>query len=74
MNSEQCQAVGDYQGCQFFCSYDRSKIEEAEALNNIVEEDLEDEVMMKVTHRVKQLLGSTDYASLTDKQKILTRT
>ena len=50
-----------------FGSYDRNEIEEAEALNNIVEEDLENEVMMKVTHRANRLLASPDYACLTDK-------
>ena len=50
-----------------FGSYNRNKIEEAETLNNIVEEDLEDEVMMKVTCRANRLLASPDYASLADK-------
>ena len=54
-------------GLPVFGSYDRNKIEEAEALNNIVEEDLEDEVMLKVTRRANRLLANPDYASLTDK-------
>ena len=61
-------------GLPVFGSYDRNEIEEAEALNNIVEEDLEYELMMKVTCRANRLLASLDYASLTDKQKTLTRT
>ena len=55
------------QGPPIFGSYDRNEIEEAEALNNIVKEDLEDEVIMKVTRRANQLLASPDYTSLTDK-------
>ena len=54
-------------GLPVFGSYDRNKIEEAEALNSMIEENLEDEVMMKVTRRANQLLASPDYASLTDK-------
>ena len=54
-------------GLPVFGSYDRNEIEEAEALNNIIEEDLEDEVMLKVTRRANWLLTSPDYASLTDK-------
>ena len=54
-------------GLPIFGSYDRNEIEEAEALNNIVEEDLEDEVMLKVTRRANWLLASPDYAGLTDK-------
>ena len=48
-------------------NYNRNEIEEAEALNNIVEEDLDDEVMMKVTRKANQLLASQDYESLADK-------
>ena len=48
-------------------SYDRNEIEEAEALNNIAEKDLEDDVMLKVTCRTNRLLASPDYAGLTDK-------
>ena len=54
-------------GLPIFGSYNRNKIEEAEALNNIVKEDLEDEVMLKVTRRANRLLASPDYAGLTDK-------
>ena len=54
-------------GLPVFGSYDRNKIEEAEALNSMIEEDLEDEVMIKVTRRANQLLASPDYSSLTDK-------
>ena len=54
-------------GLPVFGSYDRNEIEEAEALNNIVEEDLEDVVMLKVTRRANRLLASPDYAGLTDK-------
>ena len=61
-------------GLPTFGSYDWTEIEEAEALNNIVEEDLEDEVMMKVTRRTNRLLASPDCEGLTDKQKTLTRT
>ena len=61
-------------GQPVFGSYDRNEIEEAEVLNNMIQEDLEDEVMMKVTHRANQLLASPDYTGFTDKQKTLTRT
>ena len=54
-------------GLPIFGSYDRNEIEEAEALNNIVEEDLEDEVMLKVTRRANRLLASPDCTGLTDK-------
>ena len=54
-------------GLPTFGSYDRNEIEDVEALNNIVEEDLEDEVMLKVTCRANQLLASPDCAGLTDK-------
>lgn len=54
-------------GLPVFGSYNRDEIVEAEALNNIVEEDLEDEVMQKVTRRANRLLASSDYAGLTDK-------
>ena len=54
-------------GLPVFGSCDRNEIEEAKALNNIVEEDFEDEVMMKVTRRANRLLASPDYAGLTDK-------
>ena len=61
-------------GLPVFGSYDRSEIEEAEALNNIVEEDTEDEVMIKVTCSANRLLVSPDCKGLTDKRKTLTRT
>ena len=54
-------------GLPVFGSYDRNEIEEMEALNNKVEEDLEDEVMLKVTRRANRLLASPDYAGLTNK-------
>ena len=55
-------------------SYSREDIEEVEALNNIVEEDMEEKVMLKVTRKAKRLLKSPEYASLTQKQQIATRT
>ena len=70
MKSEQCQAVGYYQGCQFLVVNDRNEIVEDEALNNLLDEDFEEEVMAKVTCRENQLLASRDYASLLDKQKM----
>ena len=54
-------------GLPVFGSYDSNAIEEAEDLNSIVEEDLEDEVMLKVTRRANRLLASPDYTGLTDK-------
>ena len=47
-------------------SYDRSKIVEAEALNNLIEKELEKEVMAKVTCRANWLLAIRDYAGLSD--------
>ena len=39
-------------------SYNREDVEEAEALNHIVKEDMEKEVMFRVTRRANQLLES----------------
>ena len=55
-------------------SYNREDVEEVEALNNIMEEDMEEEVMFKVTRRANRLLEGPEYASLTQKQQIATRT
>ena len=55
-------------------SCDRTDIVEAKALNNLGEDDLEEEVMAKVTCRANQLLASRDYTGLSDKQKTWTRT
>ena len=57
-------------GLPVFSSYNRSEVVESEALNNLVKEDLENEVMDKVTRRENRLLASPDYACLTDKQKM----
>ena len=55
-------------------SYNREDVEEVEALNNIMEEDMEEEVMIKMTRRANRLLESPEYAGLTQKQQIATRT
>ena len=54
-------------------SYNREDVKEAEALN-IVEEDMEEEVMFKVTQRANRLLEGPEYAGLTQKQQIATWT
>ena len=55
-------------GCS---SYNSEDVEEAEALNNTVEEDMEEEVMFKVTRRANRLLDCPDYAGLPQKQQIV---
>ena len=54
-------------GLPWCSSYNREDLEEAKALKNIVEEDIEEEVMFKVTQRANRLLESPEHVGLTQK-------
>ena len=54
-------------------SYNREDVEEVEALNIIMEEDMDEEFLFKVTRRANWLLESAEHAGLTQKQQIATR-